>query len=481
MFLAAGWPAGDSKIANTFLQYFQSDQAAWVCELVGVLVKDCKKGTEFYQIYYGEVNVIQKQIENSLIRVIEKFLLAHQVFADDKSRQIVDLLTKSAVFFKNSLRTNVEISYTLDNESLINSVQSLVFFIQIIKTMDFKNYPKGENHIIQSLRKEDFVLFNIKNLVSPTKINNLYGVEKKLEYNDSRNDKITINNQEALLYALIDSAKQYYDEYLRSLQLLSKQIPNPFILPQVEVKFIVSDLQINSFSHYNNNYTDITSQFINHKEVMIRDLANSHSLPVSELETIYSEFFRISRNRRVDGRLNKNEFLELMSNKIRNFVMIDDFFNSIDEGKTGFIDFRGFVAAVGVLRSSNIERKLLLAFNAYTKTESGYMHKSDLYSLLENNDKTKNSYELTQLVNMIYSWFDSDRDGKLSFLEFKNAYNSNFIILNSFWTGYFYLSFDETLVPCIQCAKKIVNRGNRNTPGKCESCLSLNPSPRHYL
>ena len=31
--------------------------------------------------------------------------------------------------------------------------------------MDSANYPKGENHIIHNIRKEDFVLYNIKNQV----------------------------------------------------------------------------------------------------------------------------------------------------------------------------------------------------------------------------------------------------------------------------------------------------------------------------
>ena len=57
-FLVSGWIAGDSKIANTFLQYFQIEQANILLELIKILVEECKKGKELYQIYYGEVNVI---------------------------------------------------------------------------------------------------------------------------------------------------------------------------------------------------------------------------------------------------------------------------------------------------------------------------------------------------------------------------------------------------------------------------------------
>jgi Ca2+-binding EF-hand superfamily protein len=339
--------------------------------------------------------------------------------------------------------------------------------------MDSQNYPKGENHI-RAIRKEEFILYNIKGLVT-----NLYGIEKRLEYNDSRNDKITIDNQETLMYALIDSTKQQYDEYMRSLQLLSKPPPNPFVIPQVEIKLIVSN--VSGIPYYNNSYTDISSQFVNHKDLMIRDLSNQHHISTKELENIYQEFCRVTKGRRIDGKVNKTEFTEVMSRKINNYGIIDDLFNSIDEYKSGLVDFRGFIAALSILRSSYTDRKLLLIFNAYCKTESGHLTKSDLFFLLDSNNKGKTYHELNQVVNFIFEWFDSDRDGKLNFTEFTNAYNNKYIRLDPFWTSNSFISFDEQLIPCIQCGNKVPAREIRGVPGKCDVCSSLNPSPRHFL
>lgn len=342
--------------------------------------------------------------------------------------------------------------------------------------MDSQNYPKGENHI-QTVRREDISLQNIKNLV-----NNQYGMEKRLEYNDSRNDKIMINNQEALGYAVNDSAKQYYEEYIRSLQLLGKTLPSPFVIPQVEVKFIVSTMPSGSLhSNFGGTYLDLSGQFIHQKGIMLRELATTTGISINELEVIYMEFCRVSRGRKTDGRIGKSEFIEIMSSKMTNFVLIEDLFNALDEYHTGVVDFRNFVAALGVLRGGFIENKLLLAFNAYCKSDLNSMAKSDLFALAASNNSGKVYQDINQLVSIVFLYFDTDHDGKLSFQEFSNACNSNYIKLDPFWTGYTLISFEELMIPCIQCAKKISARGTNGLPGKCESCERFSPGKRPFL
>jgi EF-hand domain pair len=56
-FIITGWVTGDYKLANNFLQYLQAEQANLLIEVVRILIEECKKGKELYQIYYAEVNV----------------------------------------------------------------------------------------------------------------------------------------------------------------------------------------------------------------------------------------------------------------------------------------------------------------------------------------------------------------------------------------------------------------------------------------
>lgn len=281
---------------------------------------------------------------------------------------------------------------------------------------------------------------------------------------------------------MIDSANFTYQEHVRSLQLLGKPATNTCLIPQVEIKFIVSSLPTpHGYSNYQNNYSDLSSQFLYSKDIMIRELSSTHQVPLSDLETLYMEFVRGPRNRRVDGRLSKNEFFEMMSKKMNNFSLIEQLFNAIDEYKTGFIEFRGFVAALGILRSGYMERRWLLVFNAFSKKDYGYLDKSELYDLIVSNDPTKLNHDLAGLVNMIFNISDSDRDGKLTFSDFKQLLNSNYFNLDSFWSGQGSLNFDESLIPCIQCGKKIQMRGARGLPCRCDECVSFSPSIRAYF
>ena len=50
-------------------------------------------------------------------------------------------------------------------------------------------------------------------------------------------------------------------------------------------------------------------------------------------------------------------------------------FNSIDKHSSGFIDFRDFIAVMGILKCGNIEERLQLAFRAYDLNNNGFIEK----------------------------------------------------------------------------------------------------------
>ena len=153
------------------------------------------------------------------------------------------------------------------------------------------------------------------------------------------------------MYAVIDSAKQYYEDSMKTYQSLNKPVPSPFILPSVEVKLIVTSVSMAGYSNFN-NFTDISTQFTSHKDLLLRELSSQYSIQLHELEAIYLEFCRASHGRRIDGKLTKSEFCEMMGSKTSNFSLVQDFFNAIDEYRSGVVDFTSFVVSLSVLRSS---------------------------------------------------------------------------------------------------------------------------------
>ena len=58
--------------------------------------------------------------------MIEKFIMAHKGFNTEKSMIITDRLSNALTFFKNSIRSNMNAPYMIDNSALISAVQKIV-------------------------------------------------------------------------------------------------------------------------------------------------------------------------------------------------------------------------------------------------------------------------------------------------------------------------------------------------------------------
>jgi Ca2+-binding EF-hand superfamily protein len=383
---------------------------------------------------------------------------------------IVELLTGVSVYFKNVLSNGVEFNFHIDDLSLLSSVQRFVSFIQIVKTIDSNKYPNGKNYVFQMMQKEDFEYFSVKNRVKSRKINELYKDYKKIEYNDSKNDKILIDNQNSLNYSMLDSTHFIYQQQMKSLQLLGKPISEPLVIPQVEIKFIVSELPApHNMTAYQTNYDDMSHQFLNQKDQLLRELSSNYGLSVPELEAIHLDFSRFTTNRRVDGRLNRFEFHNMLTSKgITKRSFVQQLFEGLDEFHNGFVLFRSYVAGVSALRSSFVDRKLLIVFNAFCNKEYGFLYKSDLFDMVAANDPGLTG-SLEGLVNQVFEIYDQDRDGKLSFNEFKMVVNAKAFMLDSLWIE-FSLNYSKNMTLCGQCGLETPVKEGRGLP-ICHACV----------
>ena len=126
-FLLSGWINGDFKQTNAFLPHFQLDQAKGLVEVIRVLVEECKKGKDLYQITYASVNVRHRQVGSSIVSLVDKFIYAHQEINNGESLMIVELLNKASIYFKNMLSTGMEFNSRIDDFSLLSSVQRFVW------------------------------------------------------------------------------------------------------------------------------------------------------------------------------------------------------------------------------------------------------------------------------------------------------------------------------------------------------------------
>ena len=94
----------------------------------------------------------------------------------------------------------------------------------------------------------------------------------------------------------------------------------------------------------------------------------------------------------------------------------------LDKNKDGAISFLEFVQGLNALSASSTqEEKLRFAFQIYDINDDGFISNGELFAVIKmmvgNN---LNDVQVQQLVDRTINKADKDRDGKISFEEFKD-------------------------------------------------------------
>ena len=150
--------------------------------------------------------------------------------------------------------------------------------------------------------------------------------------------------------------------------------------------------------------------FGNAKEGLFRELANAQNISFDELEKIHQEFIRATSYRGdSSGRVDFNEFQQLLKSRINNSKTIQELFHAVDVEKSGAIDFRNFIVSMCVLRSGSFEQRLWFAFRAYDADGSNTIDKNEMYSLLRSAFEAKGGFvndgAIWDQINRTFSMF----------------------------------------------------------------------------
>jgi len=132
-----------------------------------------------------------------------------------------------------------------------------------------------------------------------------------------------------------------------------------------------------------------------------------------DIQRMHKRFVRLDQSG--SGTVTKQEFLaipELAANPLAERIM-----TMIDEDLNDSINFEEFVRVL-VMFSDPEERKNLL-FRAFDSDNDGYITQDELFAILKATDGSTPDDQLEKIVEKTISHFDKDKDGKLSFLEFK--------------------------------------------------------------
>eukprot|EP00696_Hemimastix_kukwesjijk_P002862 gnl/Hemi2/13502_TR4619_c0_g1_i1.p1 gnl/Hemi2/13502_TR4619_c0_g1~~gnl/Hemi2/13502_TR4619_c0_g1_i1.p1 ORF type:complete len:179 (+),score=80.73 gnl/Hemi2/13502_TR4619_c0_g1_i1:103-639(+) len=151
----------------------------------------------------------------------------------------------------------------------------------------------------------------------------------------------------------------------------------------------------------------------------IEAMQNECNFSQKEIRRLYKRFRKLDKDN--SGTITTDEFLsipELAMNPLVQRVI-----SIFDQKKDDNVNFKDFISALSVFSSrGDKEEKLKFAFKIYDIDNDSFISNGELFQVLKmmvgNN---LSDVQLQQIVDKTILEADLDRDGKISFEEFKNV------------------------------------------------------------
>lgn len=168
-----------------------------------------------------------------------------------------------------------------------------------------------------------------------------------------------------------------------------------------------------------NNYSQITSEDLQGIKQQQGWTLNEH-----EMQTVFRAFIALDDNQ--NGMLSKEEILNHCIT-LRENPLVDRVLQIFDSDENQEVDFGEFVTHLQIFCDlGQNEKKLAFAFRVYDTNNDGYISNGDLFKILKIMvGENLNDIQIQQLVDRTILQADKDKDGKLSFEEFRDFVQSN--------------------------------------------------------
>ena len=140
-----------------------------------------------------------------------------------------------------------------------------------------------------------------------------------------------------------------------------------------------------------------------------------HNLPRPKEAKNAIKLFKIA-NKKGDGKLLRGELKETLLNFVSEDFLknFDEIFSLLDADNNGYIDYEEFLRACLDRNKVINENVLKYAFNYFDKEKTGYISQSKIKSYFVKSNLSEDDFQ------EIFNEIDLDKDGKISFNEFKN-------------------------------------------------------------
>jgi calcium-dependent protein kinase len=148
-----------------------------------------------------------------------------------------------------------------------------------------------------------------------------------------------------------------------------------------------------------------------------------HNFPqLEEIENCNKFFNYVDLNG--DGKITKEELLHSLVeftgyNKEDLEQEVKNIFNNIDYNQNGYVELEEFVSAAIDKKDILTDNFLKFAFRFFDKNNIGFITLNDIKSTFDSDENNKYNPDLEKQLNVIIDDVDLNKDGKISFEEFK--------------------------------------------------------------
>lgn len=140
---------------------------------------------------------------------------------------------------------------------------------------------------------------------------------------------------------------------------------------------------------------------------------------IDEIKSLSLAFHRLDKNK--SGAIEVEEFMVLP--EWQNNPLAERIIDIFDRDGNGAVDFQEFLLGISAFsRRTDEERKLKLVFRVYDINNDGFISNGELFKVLKMMvGDNLNDIQLQQIVDKTILFMDDDKDGKISYPEFRKA------------------------------------------------------------
>ncbi|XP_045465284.1 EF-hand calcium-binding domain-containing protein 1-like [Harmonia axyridis] len=184
------------------------------------------------------------------------------------------------------------------------------------------------------------------------------------------------------------------------------------------------------------------TRFKKKQSPLIKELLAKKKIHFSqtEIECLLIIYYKLQKDGPEKQRaVNKNQFRDILHNAfdMTDGAMMDRIFSALDRGPSIYVSMETWISALSLFLRGTLEEKIRYAFSVYDSMNDGHLGRDTMFNLLKSSLISQSGEDDAEeaakdLIEVITKKMDIDRDGKISFQDFRETVLKQPMILQAF-------------------------------------------------